>query len=241
MKTFILAIILGWANLLYAQTVTFVLGEWEPFTGETIDGYGKTAQVVTKACEKAGLTCEYEFMGWPRANSMALQGHAIGTFPWFANKKRKEQFIFSKESVSAGENVFFYTKNVAFPKNWENNFSVLNGLPIVSVGVYTVSEDLKKAGVDFHKVSASKKAWDMIRAGRKKVFPDDIQVGRSECKKYVPKICDTLKVSKPINKSPMYIMFSRVADNSKVIQEKLDKALAEMKKNGEYDAIMYAK
>lgn len=239
LKKALLAAIFGCAALVHAQTVTFAIGEWEPYTGETITDYGLSAKVVTKACEKAGIKCEYEFMPWKRAYSMAMKGRVIGTFPWSSDaEERQEKFFPSVEAVSDTTTVFFYKKDVAFPEGGNKDFNKLQGLPLVGMQGYTNSEALKDQGIKIHLVSDSAKAWKMIEKGRAGVIPDDIQVGKAECNKYAPSICADMMTSEPIRSSPMHILFSRVDNNAKEVREKIDAALKAMKESGEYAEIM---
>lgn len=241
-KKALLTALFGFATLAQAQTVTFAIGEWEPYTGETVADYGLSAKVVTKACEKAGITCEYEFMPWKRAYNMAMKGRVIGTFPWSSDApERQEKFFPSVESVSDTTTVFFHKKDVVFPAGGNKDFNKLDGLPLVGMQGYTNSEALKKMGVKIHLVSDSAKAWKMIEKGRAGVLPDDIQVGKAECQKYAPTVCEQMMTSEPIRSSPMHILFTRVDDNAKAIREKIDAALKAMKESGEYAAIMGTK
>lgn len=240
-KKSLIALVAALALNAQAETVTFAIGEWEPYTGETAPDYGLSSKIISTACEKAGLTCEYEFMPWKRAYNMAMKGAVIGTFPWSAEEKeRQDKFYPSKESVSSTETVFFY-KDIEFPADAIKDFNKLNGLPLIGINGYTNSEKIKEMGIKIHMVNDSKLAWKMIEKGRGKILPDDVLVGKAECKKHTPSICDSMKTSEPIRSSPMHILFSRVVDNSEAVREKLDAALAEMKKSGEFDKILSGK
>jgi ABC-type amino acid transport substrate-binding protein len=243
------------AGVLHAETITFALGDWEPYVGKSLKGYGKVAQVMTKACQKAGLTCKYEFMPWSRAMNMVTNGKVAGSFPWSVTEERTKQFFVSDESAIVSKIVFFYTKDIVFPENAENNFSLLGGFPVAGIQDYGTSEAIKKAGVKIRLHKNSKTAWKRLQKdyldangsvkskadlaeAKDKILPSVLQVGYAECQKYTPALCKHMKVSKPTSESALHIMFSRTKDGTKAIKEKLDKALAEMKKNGEYDAIM---
>lgn len=237
-KALVLAAALS-SSVLYAQTVVFAIGEWEPFTGETMEGYGLSTKVVTKACEKAGLNCEYEFMPWKRAYTMTMKGRVVGTFPWSrGDEERMEQFHHSEQFVSMSSPVIFYEKSVTLPDGAEKDTMKLKDLPLVGINSYTDSEQLKKAGIKIHMVNESKLAWKMMEKGRAKVFIDDLQVGKSECAKFTPGFCANMKTSAPLRESGMHILYPRVDENAKDVMQKLDVALKEMHANGEFAAIM---
>jgi polar amino acid transport system substrate-binding protein len=78
-----------------AQTLRFALGEWPPYTGETLEGNGLASQVVVAACRAAGLVPEFDWSPWRRNEALTADGEVFGTFPYSVFPGRQGRFLFS--------------------------------------------------------------------------------------------------------------------------------------------------
>lgn len=73
----------------------FAVGEWAPYVGKALPGFGYAAEVVAAACRAAGLRARLEFYPWNRAEQRAAEGRAFASFPYVALPERESSFLFS--------------------------------------------------------------------------------------------------------------------------------------------------
>lgn len=212
------------ASSAFAADLTFTIGEWPPYTGETEVDYGLSSKQVSDICAKAGLKCEMEFMPWKRAITMTKKARSEGTFPWVCGAEtRKGQFMESKP-LFQGETVIFYTGDL--PEGAESDITKLSSKNPVGINSYTDAETLKSKGVKIHMVNEAKLAWKMMAKGRADSFIDDKEVGLAECRIHAPEVCDKIKISKPVRSSNMCVLFTRVGDDNQ--NEKMKKFMDAM-------------
>lgn len=81
---------------LSAQTLHFALGEWPPYTGESLEGNGLAVQIVVSASRAVGLTPEVDWSPWRRDEALAAEGRVFGTFPYSVTPGRQGRFLFSE-------------------------------------------------------------------------------------------------------------------------------------------------
>lgn len=217
LRSFLLSTLL--VSGLSAADLTFAIGEWPPYTGETEVDYGTTTKQVKEICTKAGLTCEFEFMPWKRAFSLTEKGTTDGTFPWESDDSYKEKFLMSPK-ITSTEVVAFSTKEL--PAGLAADYKKLAETKVVGVNGYTFPEKVKSEGIKIHMVNESKLAWKMIEKGKADTYIDDQAVGMAECKSYAPSICGNLKVSDSLLSSPMSILFTRVGQHDEAIKKFLE-------------------
>lgn len=237
MKRLVLIIFLL-QELLFSQTVRFAIGEWEPYVGQMLPDYGPTTKIVSLACKRAGIKCEYQFYPWQRSFDMAVRNSddIIGTFPWKATQERTDKMFYNGIPVLVSRDVIFYRKGV-LPDSAKNDLVQLRGKRVLGLRGYVATQYLEEAGVKAHIVSTAETAWKMIAANRMDILVDSELVGLSECKKYAPDVCSQIRTSTPTNINKLGIYYTRIHDDSKTIMMKINTELEKMKKSGEIEKI----
>ena len=98
-----------------ADTVTFAVGDWPPFTGQSLQHEGISTRVVREAFALVGIEVDTQFMPWKRAMTEAADQRADTTGPWRRSKERLEKFLYS-QPILTDEAVIFH--RVETPLQW---------------------------------------------------------------------------------------------------------------------------
>ena len=99
------------------KTVTIALGEWPPFIGETLSGFGTISRIVTSSFENQGYQVSVGFFPWRRSFELTRMGDWDVTAVWVRSPERDRTFVYS-DTVMVGKQVFFYRKDSAF--DWKS-------------------------------------------------------------------------------------------------------------------------
>ena len=94
-----------------ADTAKFAIGEWEPYTGQKLEGNGMATEIVVAACAAAGIKPEFEFSPWKRAEASVEEGSCFATFPYQASKEREGKFEFSDLLCKSANGILFHKGN----------------------------------------------------------------------------------------------------------------------------------
>lgn len=167
-------VLLAFASGLQAQTARFAIGEWAPYTGQTLPGNGLAAEIVTAACKAAGLEASYEFVPWKRAESSVLRNLYFATFPYLRSPERDGRFLFSEVLFNSGLGVLTLGSN---EKTRFLRFSTpadLKGLSILIIaGSDPVKKLLEDAGATVIESQQMDLAIRMLESNRGDAIVDD--------------------------------------------------------------------
>lgn len=220
------------------QEITFLTGEWPPFSSGNIEGYGVMSEVVSEACKRAGIKPIFKFFPWKRSYKNVKEGiHAV-TFPWLKTEERKKEVIYSDYPIGGAQTAVFYKKS-DFPGGVEID-ELKDLIPfnkkIAGVRGYWYENVFKETlGDDFLVVGQSSQAWKLLKIGRVGFVVDAIKVGLYESKKYAPEIIDDIAYATYKSKTYYnYLLFSPFHADTNWIKPKLDKALKSMHEDGTY-------
>jgi polar amino acid transport system substrate-binding protein len=93
-----------------AERLTFVSGDYEPYTGEALAHGGPLATIVTLAFAEVGMDVGTIFLPWKRGYNAAVNGQYDGTFPYGRSADREKDFLFSV-SIYTLERRMYYRKS----------------------------------------------------------------------------------------------------------------------------------
>ena len=129
--------------------VVFAIGEWAPYVGESLPGYGYAASIVQAACSAAGLRARFEFYPWPRAEARVAEGLAFASFPFVALPEREERFFLSEAIIQSSIAILRSTGNAATETFRYSGDPIEFAGSVVgtTAGTKAVSYPLSKAGV----------------------------------------------------------------------------------------------
>ena len=100
------------------KTIKVAYGEFAPWTGKKLDGYGVANKVVKAAFESKGYKVEFSNMPWARCEKVVAGGEYHLSIPYLKNEERLKKFIYSKHSISVLKAVFY--KRVENKAQWKN-------------------------------------------------------------------------------------------------------------------------
>lgn len=161
-----------------AQTVRLTSGDWPPYTGKNLPGFGIMPRIISQAFAIKGIAVDYMFVdSWSRAYVLAQKGKCDGSLAWAVTPERKKDFYFSAP-VAHHDYVFFHLKETPF--HWET-LEDLKPYRISTTRSYfygSAFENMAKKGVlrVFETYEDKAHFRDLIQ-GRIDIFPMDRNVG----------------------------------------------------------------
>ncbi len=223
--------------------ITLATGEYQPYSSESMDGYGFVSEVLTAAFGEVGIEPEFVFYPWNRCEKVITDGKIYATFPYVQNEPRKKKYNFSDYSVSSTRFLFFYHKSNDKIKSGFSYDELTDLLPykIALLEGYFTTEILKNAGLEstFDKTVDEVSALRKLIAGRVDFVPLNELVGRQLIKKHFPEEADNfLTLDKALVEDKHYLMISQTYPNAEKITEVFNKGLKTIKENGVYDEIL---
>jgi len=128
------------------KTVTIALGEWPPFIGEKLPGFGTISRIVNSSFEAQGYQVSVGFFPWKRSFELTRMGDWDATAVWISNPERERVFVYS-DAVMVAQQVLFYRKDNPF--DWKTLDDLEKYIIGGSTGYYhgEIIDQGEKAGV----------------------------------------------------------------------------------------------
>lgn len=160
------------------SVIRLASGEWIPYTGKDLPGFGCDSAIITEVFKQMGYSVEYGFFPWARAMHFAETGEWDGTVDWGDTPEFRQKFYVNAEPISIQEIVFFYRKDQTL--EW-NSLDDLEGKVIgVTTGyVYddVFKDQLARGNLIFVEASSDEANFKKLLAGRIDLFPIERNVG----------------------------------------------------------------
>ncbi|WP_019615392.1 substrate-binding periplasmic protein [Psychromonas ossibalaenae] len=224
-------------NAFAGEKIVLAIGEWGPYVSET-NYRDKILEVIVKeAFIRQGIEVEYKYFPWKRSLERVRNGLIIGSFPWWSDEKREQDFIINNEPLLVAKEVFFHLKSTDF--KWEK-MDDLKKYKIGGTLSFEHIERFKKQGIALDIAVKEDLSFKKLLAGRIDALPADFIVGYAT----INRLFSPAKVSlftnhpKVSKQAGMYMLLSREFANAQKTAEKLDLGLKELKKSGRYDEII---
>jgi len=221
----------------FGETVTLTTGEWAPFTGEKIKGYGFANDVVVKSFAKIGINVEYKFYPWKRAYEMTKQGSYIGSSCWAKSKEREKDFYFSDKPIVEAKTVLFYIKGNDF--TWET-IKDLKGKKIGGTRGYSSVDYFKKNGMELDLANKDLLGFRKLEKGRINIFVCDLDVGLKLIRDNFTKAKQAKFVyhKKPIDRDGSYFVLNKKTSGNLELMKKYNEGFKMLEESGEYDKML---
>lgn len=221
--------------------VSFVTGEYPPYTSQSLANGGAATELISEICKAAGITMDLKYYPWKRAESLVANGQAFGAFPYAITEDRKKVYDFSTPLYSSVNSFIYYSKNKNTLK--EVKYDKLADLKKYKIGVLSGSfyeEDLKKAGINCQTTDSDDQTIQMLKNGRIDFILSDAVTSYSVISKLYPKDINDFKPLKKtyLDKIPNAILVSRKYKDYKDVLKKFNDGLVAIKKSGTYDKIL---
>ena len=206
---------------------------------------GVTLEVLSLVAKRLGFKVRYKRMPWAWGLKSLKHGKVDGLF--HASFKAKRMMIgaypmhqgeIDPERSIMSQRYIFY-KNKASPVLFNGTgFEHLKGKVGVIIG-YSITEDLKKMGVETYDNSHINSSMNMLLKNRLEGVVDLENMGDAFLRNQATKFAQIIKTSPPIVQKPYYLMLSHnLVENDPELAEKIWDSIASIKESDEYVSIV---
>nr|WP_321465055.1 transporter substrate-binding domain-containing protein [uncultured Desulfobulbus sp.] len=216
-------------------------GEWPPYTGQHLPGFGCDSQVVSEAFSMVGIQVDYVFLPWARGMLLSRNGVLDGAIEWAETPEHRKSHFISNQPLSKQDFVFFYRKGSSL--DWQKLEDLHNQRIGLTIGY--VYYDLFKAMQRKYPAVFSEAASDVLNfrkllSRRIDLFPIEKTVGQYLLKsKFSAQEQAALAIHpKPINEFKPHLLLSRVVKGNEQRMQLFEQGLQQLQASGRYAAIM---
>jgi polar amino acid transport system substrate-binding protein len=227
------------ARTINAKPLVLVAADSAP-TAYIVNGTQKgiLVDVINEAFKRTNYDVEIVLMPWARCLEEVRKGTVDGIFSVYDLPERQGFLTYSKEILIIQVQAFFVLKSSTI--HYDGDFKKMSNLKIgvINKTSYGTLLDLALTDGTFRKVDIANNAESNVKkllVGRVDVIPSYRHVALSTAKQ-IGAVDKIRELNPSIEAVPSYLAFTKERDFSRVIFE-FDKALASMKKDGNYDKI----
>lgn len=198
------------------KTVKITAGDWPPFIGQKLEGYGVVAQTITQVFALEGYEVTFTFYPWARAYEKAQSGEYDATAVWMFDEERTQDFYYS-DPVSQEQFVFFHHKDLDF--EW-SEIEDLKGYKLGGGLGYSYGSDLD-ALIDSKQVTISRvnsPSQNLLRLNHQRieVYPEERQIGLYNLSQQPEEVQSNITYHpKPFLNNDGFVMFSKQSPRGK--------------------------
>lgn len=229
----ILLMVIGFnANAQQNKVIKIAAGEWPPFIGQELEGYGSVGQTIQAAFASQGYQVEFDFYPWGRAYQKTQDGDYVATAVWMYAEERTEHFNYS-DPVAQEQFVFFYHKDT--PLEWDS-MSDIQGYNLGGGVGYSYGSELdaliEANQVNMTRVAKPEQNFLKLKHKRIDLVPEEKQIGLYTLSQQPKNVQDAIGYSdKPFLTNDSFMMFSKMHPESQTLMAIFNKGLAEIKAN----------
>ncbi|MFB9189134.1 substrate-binding periplasmic protein [Vibrio ostreicida] len=213
------------------KVIEIVAGEWPPFIGEELEGFGQVGQTIKNVFSVQGYQVEFHFLPWKRAYKKASAGEYAATAVWMFTQERTEHFMYS-DPVAQEQFVFFHLKEEPF--EWQS-LADIQGKHLGGGLGYSYGNELDNMlsgnQISMNRVEGPEKAFQLLKYRRVELVPEEKNIGLFTLNR-LPLETQALITYHPkpflINNS--YLMFSKAHPDGKKLLEIFNKGLKRINK-----------
>lgn len=216
-------------------------GEWPPYTGEHLPGYGCDSQVVSEVFAQAGIQVQYTFLPWARGKMLSREGALDGAIEWADTPEHRASHFVSAQPLSEQRWVFFHRRDAAFP--WQQ----LEDLQPQRIGLtigYAYSDVFKPLQVKypdmFSEAPSDLLNFKKLLHGRLDLVPLERSVGRYLLRTSFPRQDQEQIVAQKQAIADLlpHLLLSHTVPGNEQRMQLFDQGFARLKATGRYREIM---
>lgn len=231
-----LILVFTFSSLVSAQ-IPLVTGEWAPYTAEEMEGQGLVTEIVSAVFAHMGLEFSLRFFPWARCEAMVENGQAWASFPYSISEERREKYYFT-DAIITSYSRFFYMKDRLPDFAWES-FEDLKDYRVVGLIGWTDRILLNNAGVTTQDMTSVESAFQMLRAGRVDLLPENEVVGWGLLESLFPNdLTEFATAAKPLRETNYALLVSKTYPDSLSLVEAFNVSLKAIQETGQYNAIL---
>ncbi len=213
-------------------------GEWEPYTGEQMEGQGAFTEIVMATFKEMEQPVEVLYYPWKRAESEVQAGSVFAAFPYITTEEREQTFDFSDPVLISWGRLFYMPER----QPSEVVYVELEDLQPYTIGGvlgYWYESPFKEAGLKVDYVASDDLNIQKLYAGRVDLVASEELVGWMLIQKLYPQDAHRFAtVQKPLNESALRLMISRLYPNSAELTQRFDAALKTITEQGIVEQIL---
>ena len=233
-----------YANTLQApkqssKTIQLASGEWRPFLSKDLPHYGYASHIVSEAFSMVGITVEYEFLPWKRAEHSVKKGVLHGSVVWSYREDREQWALYSQPVIVETVVLFHSTR---LPSVEWSKIEDLRGMK-VSVALGSSAPTFEAASKDgilrLLKSGDIGSNFKMLLRGRTDIFPLIKSVGDYYLRtQFSEDMRQQITFSPTIFTPQEYhlILSKEVPGNVELLQQ-FNQGLKKLKESGRYQAL----
>ncbi|TBU83043.1 amino acid ABC transporter substrate-binding protein [Pseudomonas daroniae] len=231
---FLSLFLLPWAAA--AEHLHLVADTWPPFTDQRLPGNGVAVELVTTALGRAGYTSDYREVPWARA-ILGLQraDYDVLVNAWYSDERSgfgyfSEPYLINRIRLvqRKGDAIAFTQLSDLYPYR----IAVLRGYAYSQE--FGADNNLRKVAV-----SSFESAAHMVQRGRVSLALEDEYVVRFQFNHQLKGMADQLELlPTPLSENGLHILIRLSHGKHAEIAKRFDAAIAAMRADGSYAAIM---
>ncbi|MCP4346861.1 MAG: transporter substrate-binding domain-containing protein [Desulfobacterales bacterium] len=211
------------------KIVLAVLDDFPPFQwkekGQVV---GIDADIIREVCRRLGIALEYKAVPWKRALESAKNGRMTGILTALYKEERTKFLYYTKETVHIQKNIVMIRKgsNIKI-----NGFDDLKNRKVGVVRGFSYGSEFDSfKGLEKEVCNNQKDLVNIL--ARERI---DVAMGSEMPLMYNAKqlgFQNAIEIGYVITKYPTYTVFSKARENGKLLAQKFDTALREIKQEG---------
>ncbi|MDP4983785.1 substrate-binding periplasmic protein [Pseudoalteromonas tunicata] len=239
MRKYLLSLILliGSFNTFSSQEVLLGSGEWPPYAGKKLKGFGFLNDVVSTAFYQEGITATFDFKPWARVEIETVRGEFLASPGWSDQEGRKDKFIFSEKPIIVDRTVFIQLIDNKF--DWK----VLSDLKKFTIGSNRADyyvEALTNLGVKVQELNKYPQGIKMLFAKRFDALIVNESVGKKLIRDLSPQEQAKIKIhALPYDENLSFLVFSKNYPNVESFVEKYNSGFDKIQNSGLYQIMLH--
>ncbi len=218
------------------EEVNFAIGDWSPYTSQS-NPKGKLAEnIIIESFKQEGVKVNFTYNNWSDSYEQALNGQSDGTFPWYLNEDRAENFLFS-DPIFIEKQVFFSLKATNF--DW-TGYEDLRKYKIAGTKSFTHITTLKSNGIGPIVSDEESESFNKVLNGEVDAYPTSEVVGKQTINTLFSAE-DAAKFTThmiPMTIDNMFLLVSKKVPNGAEIVQTFNLGLMKLKASGRFAEIV---
>jgi len=222
------------------EKITFVTGEYPPYSSQKLKNFGFYSEIIMEVCREAKLDCKIDFYPWIRAEKLVEAGSVFAAYPYRFNLERRKKYFLSETIFCGRSKLFYYSK-----KNDRKSFKFekISDLEKFTIGFLrgaSYKDVIERNNIHFEESNDDNTLLLKLKSGRIDLAIAEELVFENSIKEIFNKESIDFKKLKndfeKINNNGLIV--SKNYKNSELILKKFNYSLQKIKENGDYSKII---
>ncbi len=222
-------------HLAAAEPLALATGEFPPYSGATLPGYGISSQIVQLALREAGHDSVVVFLPWRRAAAMTAKGHYAGSYPWAKNAEREQLFLYSQPLHD--DRIRFFARldsELDLAENWQGRILCIPA----GWDASQVQAQIDRYQLRLERPNDMDNCFRMLAAGRLDLTVLNEQVAQSMLQRLGDDQPAIVPVGAEVARDRTYFIVSRDYPQAEQLIAAFNNGLARLKADGRYARLL---